>query len=240
MDDRRAAQAVRIASAADWLARARQGVEQGDPRRGLLALLLAEAEVRRATEVGLAEVLPRRQAGDGGLLLAASVGAVLAAGAAVLLGGLAATARPRAEVPLPALRLPRPAQTTLHLVDVVQPADRVVERTVVRVVRVPAPAAPALQEATPARREVTTAAAPGLAAAREEHHAQRTPLPASAAPVAPAAPAGPSALVPAAAPAATSASAPTAPAAPPPMLSQADLIDLVLAAERSLRRTVDQ
>jgi hypothetical protein len=234
MDDRRAAQAVRIGYAADWLARARQRVEQGDPARGLLALLLAQAEVRRATEVGLADLMPRRHptehATDGGLLLVASVGAVLAAGAAVLLGGLVATARPRADAPLPALRLPQAGQTTLQIVEA-SPADRVVERTVVRVVRVPAPA-------PPARREAAAVAAPTPPVGREGQDARVTPPPAPAAlPVPAGLPGAPAAAAPAAAPAPAPA---TVAPVPPPLVSQADLIDLVLAAERSLRRGLDQ
>ncbi|MDR7483530.1 MAG: hypothetical protein QN203_13600 [Armatimonadota bacterium] len=221
MDERRTLQIDRIAYAADWLVRARQRVEDGDPARGLLALLLAQAEVRRATDAGLAGLLPPRRVERDALLLVASVAAVLAASAIVLATGLAQIASLPPEVPLPMVRLPQPAETMLQIVQTAPPApERTVRGIALRPAPVPAPAAPAAPPAAASR----LPAAPSVSIA---------PVAVPAAPVASSAPA-------AAAPAGAAPGPTIAAPAPPSVLSEADLIDLVLAAERSLRRTVNQ
>lgn len=239
MDDRRTLQIDRIAHAADWLVRARQRVEDGDPARGLLALLLAQAEVRRATDAGLAGLVPPRRVDRGALLLATSVAAVLAASVLVLAAGLAQTAGPPPEVPLPMVRLPQPAGAMLQIVQAEPPApERAVPGLAVR--PVPEGAVPRFAvRPAPVPRLAASAAAPVATGPRvgAAPGASVAPVAVRAAPAASSAPVGaaPTTALPAGAPGAAVAAPP-----PPPVLSEADLIDLVLAAERSLRRTVNQ
>jgi hypothetical protein len=208
-----------IAYAEDWLARARRQVDQGEHARGVLTLLLAEAEVQRARERAMASATPdpaaRRRPHP---VLAAAVAVVfLGAGLTALWQRPAAPIADAAAGP-PVVVFDTTSGSMLHMV---QASAEPIERTVVRpvVVRVLVPHAPTAE----AVRSPAAVAALRLVPAPV---AAPAPAPASARP-----PVSP-------APAVTQAS----PAALPPvvLLSEADLIELVLAAERSLRRTGGQ
>lgn len=204
----------RIAHAEDWLGRARQQIRNGHPERGALTLLLAEAELHRAREVGFAGTPgscagPRQETWRPLVAVAATVVAALAVGFLVF-SRPGVWAEAHNAVP-PLLRLQDGAGEMLRAVTVPEPlVERtVVERTVIR--RVP------VYESASASRP-TRAALPDTEAVL---------------------------AAPRAAPAAAPVHAPTAPAQPVPaqvqsLLSDADVIELVLAAERSLRRSANQ
>jgi hypothetical protein len=206
----------RIVFAEDWLDRARRQLQQGEVAGGALAMLLAEAELSRAREAGLPTVRPEARARSwmswAALAALAFGGLVLALSAvAALRPGPAALARPA----IPALTLASGNGELLRLVRAPEPAA---ERTVVRsrVVRIPVPVpAPARRPAPPAP------AAPVAVPERQSPpavHPSPAPQAASAPLLAPAAQPVPAAAV----------------------LSEAEVIDMVLAAERSLRRAGNQ
>jgi hypothetical protein len=206
--------ADRIAHAEGWLGRASQQIRDGQPERGALALLLAEAELHRARQVGFAGTAGARtgaRQGSWGPLLA-----VAALATAALVTGLLAFSQPGVVVEahgavLPVLRLQAGDGEMLWAVTVPEPPVQrttVVERTVIR--RVPA------YHPVPAVRPSGVAVSAAGAA----------PTPPRTAPAA----------VPSPAPAAPAA-APASPAQARSLLSDADVIELVLAAERSLRRS---
>lgn len=212
--DHTTALADRITHAEDWLGRARQQIQDGHPERGALTLLLAEAELHRAREVGFAGTAgpcagPRQESWR-------PLVAVVAAAVAALAVGFLVFSRPgvwaeaHGAVP-PLLRLQDGAGEMLRAVTAPEPlVERtVVERTVIQRVPVYRPVSASLP---------TRAALPATEAV-------------------PAAPR----MMPAAAPV----HPPAAPAQPVPaqvqsLLSDADVIELVLAAERSLRRSANQ
>ncbi len=213
----------RVELAERWLDRARHQLESGDPGKSALTLLLAGAEVARAREESLAasgssdagspQDAPRYALPLAALFLAAGVAALLL-------------------LPLPHLRAP--------LAKVGDGAPAVVRLeggsgSVLKMVtaQAPTPQAPKVRVIVYAPR----AAVSPPAAARALTEAARPPGPApilKATAVAPHAPAG---AVPAPAPVPA---APQPSAAQAPLLSEADVIDLVLAAERSLRRSAGQ
>jgi hypothetical protein len=212
----------RITFAEDWLDRARQQIEDGDLNRGTLTLILAEAEVHRAREVTMTapvSTVPARgrvhvhAAGMviGALALAA---AVVVASAAVLQFKTPVQARDLAPVSI--VRL---SAGTGEMLSIVVAPEPVVERTVEKriILRVPVPVAVAVRDDRPI--------APVLSEASPAAPLAVTPRVAA------------SAVVPVA-PASITAAPVVAPA--PALLNEADVIDLVLAAERSLRRSAKQ
>jgi hypothetical protein len=221
MDDQGKALTRRITLAEDWLARARRQVEEGERARGVLTLLLAEAEVHRAREAGMeARALPPRPAPS----LRAPVAGVLAAAtivAAVALWRPFVPASPSSaeagEVsPYRIVTLAAGTGTLLGLVQVqAAPEERVV------IVSVPPPG------------DRTRSASPSPVASPQSRRAAPASLPGTAKHVAPGR-TEPSLVAPA-----TSVASPGA-VETPALLSEADLIDLVLAAERSLRRSSNQ
>jgi hypothetical protein len=209
MDARRTTLAERIGFAEDWVIRARRQIQDGDLAHGTLTLLLAQAELRRAREVGTP--------GPGAVRPWAVVALGLAVVAAVALVEFPGHAPLSAQTETPVIvRLPEGTGALLQLVAAPEPpapAERVV-------VRAQAPARPPVRASVQAPVPQSEAASSVGVRVR----AAAPPVPAPAAPPAPAA----------AAPAAA------APAPPVTLLSAADVIDLVLAAERSLRRPADR
>jgi hypothetical protein len=215
----------RIISAEDWLDRARREIEDGDLDRGALTLILAEAEVHLAREVSMAApASPAHRKARFGLagaalgIVAAVLGVVIMAAVGQRFGAPMAA---RDEAPLAVVRLPDGTGEILRMVVAPEPAvERTVEKRVI--MRVPVPVVAANREALPASPAVVpVSAAPQVVLV--PHPAAPAPAPAPAvAPVAPAA-----ATAPVVAPA-------------PALLNEADVIDLVLAAERSLRRPSKQ
>ncbi len=208
----------RIANAEDWLARARWQLERGDRARGALTLLLAEAEVHHARELGMAPLpaRPRFSWGHG------AIGAL--AVAALIAGVWLSAPLPTASAPTADVRWPTIvalSDGTGSLLHLVQAPPSTVDSRVANdagfKMRVPLPV---VRSAAPQRPSVPAAPAVTVAAP-----AVTLQAPVVAAPAVPAQPA------PVSAPAAVQ----QQPA--PAVLSEADLIDLVLAAERSLRRS---
>lgn len=206
--------ADRIAHAEDWLGRARQHIRDGQPERGALTLLLAEAELQRARQVGFTGT-----AGPGNGARRGSWGPLLALAAlaaATLATGLLVFSQPGVRVEAhgavpPVLRLHAGAGEMLRAVTVPgPPVERttVVERTVIRRV-------PVYQPAFAVRPSDAAVAAAGATPAVPRTAPAAIPSPAPAAPAA----------------------APSSPAQVRSLLSDADVIELVLAAERSLRRS---
>ncbi|MBM3470579.1 MAG: hypothetical protein FJX73_07290 [Armatimonadetes bacterium] len=196
----------RISFAENWLARARQQVEDGHRERGLLTLVLAAAEVRLAREAGgpAARLRPDRRALSGWI----AAGMTVLSAATLIFLVVPRTAGPTdvhsGQAP-PVVFLSGGTGAMLDLVTVPPPAaEKTVTRTII--VRVPV--------------TITKGAAP-----------QAAPATAPSRPAARHVPAGPPLPSPATAVTAGS----TAP--PPALLSEADMIELVLAAERSLRRS---
>lgn len=212
----------RIVFAEDWLDRARRQLQQGEVAGGTLAMLLAEAELCRARETGL---LAARSEAQARCWLPWAALAALAVGGVVLVLSLVAALPPDpaalAQPVAPTLRLASGTGDLLRMVTAPQPPT---ERTIVqsRVIRIPVP--------VPA-------------------HARRAAPPAPVAPPAPSAPAAlpewrsPPVVQPVPAPPAVSVAPPVPAAQPAPaaaVLSEAEVIDMVLAAERSLRRAGNQ
>jgi hypothetical protein len=203
----------RIGYAENWLGRARQRIEEGEVTHGTLALLLAEAELHRAREVDLP---PSAGPAVRPWAAWAAVGALTLAAAVVVITLMLphGWAPPDAGQHLaPAVvRLSAGTGQMLHLVTVPEPP---VERTVVQSqivrVRVPVPV------------EIRRESPPAVAA------------PAPPAPVHAPPPARPVPAAPVAAPPAVSSPVPVP--APAAVLSEAEVIDMVLAAERTLRQT---
>lgn len=203
--------AARIGFAEQWLARARGQVSDGQLARGVLTLVLAQAEVHHAMEMAGAPVAPRR----GRVLPAVSV---LALASLAVLAGVrfaAPQAPPAVEAGPPIVRLSVPVGELLNLIvlpdpgpaasGAEQPAPKAVRsspaRIPVRSIPAPQPAVAPAANSTPAPSVQTT-----------------PPSPAAAPAAAPAAPASPS-----------------APAQSSGFLSPRELIDLVLTAGNTLR-----
>ncbi|MDR7418820.1 MAG: hypothetical protein QN178_07900 [Armatimonadota bacterium] len=219
MNEQRITLTDRIAYAEDWLDRARRRLNDGEVAEGALALVLAEAELQRAREANGAGCVtagagPRKSwiawTALGTLGLAAAV-----AVATVVLLHPSLPGDPSDAAPV--VRLSAATGEMLHLVTPPEPA---VERTVVepRVVhvRVPVPVPVAVPVVT-AQPVVPVVKAP--APVRPEPATARADAPPVPAPA-------------------------VAPASTPPVatlsLTDAEVIDMVLAAERSLRRTGNQ
>jgi hypothetical protein len=209
----------RITNAEDWLARARRQLEQGETARGTLTLLLAEAEVHHAREIGMGAApvrapLPRMHAAIGMLT-------VVALAAAIWASGIQPATVPQSTADASSTTIVTLSDGHGRLLELVQPsavADAKIDENQelpvkVRVVRVPV-------------RSIMTppvlSAAPVLAISRPPVKPEPEPVIAAA-------------PVPPSPPAAAPASAAAQPGSPP-VVSDANLIDLVLAAERSLRR----
>lgn len=213
MEDHKTALTERIAFAEGWLVRARRQVQDGDQTRGVLTLMLAEAEVHRARELGAITADP------GASRPAVARGAMVAlAAAAALIGATVGVWRPagpaaaRDSAARDGIRPPIVvlAGGTGSMLRMVQAREAPVERTVVRSVILRVTASPSQAPASLAALPTPAAPVPvtHLAPPRPESRPVAAPLEA----------------------------APSAPA----LLSEADLIDLVLAAERSLRRSANQ
>jgi len=223
MDNDQARLSERITNAEDWLARARRQLERGETARGALTLLLAEAEVHRARELGVEnepdlEAPPRAHTARahvaiGMLTVVALVAAIWASGVQP-----AVSPQPSADtMPSTIVMLSGGNGSLLELVQTPAAAEAKTDesRTPVRVRVVH----------VPVRQIVTVPSAftvaPVLAASRPAVKPEPAPV-AITAPVPPVAPVD------------TPAPAAVQPAAP--VVSDANLIDLVLAAERSLRK----
>jgi hypothetical protein len=234
MTDQTSVLTERIAFAEEWLDRAKRHLADGDVTHGSLHVILAEAELQRARETSLA-LRPRASAASSASAASAAASRAawpLVAACAVIAAGIVAAvlwhrSMPTASFDAPAVSWPivtlsEQTGDMLRIVSMPAPAlepavvERVVERTVVRpmIVRVTAP---------PAGARVVAPAPPAALAAAAPRAPAPAPLPAPQVASLPA-------PVPPAQPAVT-AVAPTA-----PVLSDADVIDLVLAAERSLRQ----
>lgn len=215
----------RIGFAERWLDRARTQIGGGNVARGALTLVLADAEVRHALEVaGLRSARPRR-------------GAAAAVAAALLLiaAGAALVFLPRGTAPLAGERAAFSAAPERPVVTL-----GVHTGMLLRIVGAPHPEAapPAARSAPgrPLRAAPAPTPVPRLSARPEPRPAPVTvaprpgpsPVPVTAAPL-PAAPQAPEA---AAQP--VTVVPPTVQAAPL-TLTAGELIDLVLAAERTLR-----
>ena len=211
----------RIAYAEDWLARARRQLEHGDKTRTALTLLLAEAEVHYAREIGLGSLPARR----GYPWVHGAIGVLAVAGliAGVWLSTpLPAAFVPTADAPWPTVvALSEGTGSLLHLVQA--PPSPVESRTAEDAGFRMRPSHPMVRSAEPPRAVVI--AAPAVTVTPPVVKLQ-APAPVVAAPAVTAVP-------PAPAPAPAVVQQQPAPA----VLSEADLIDLVLAAERSLRRS---
>lgn len=213
---------TRIAFAERWLARARSQVASGNLPRGMLTLVLAGAEVRRTLEVAGAARPQRRLAP----LVPAGLGLVLLAALAV---GVA-TRYPGDEVAVAAGPAPRIITFSARTGELLKLIPSPVPSTAVTpALETPAAAAVPMRPALRSRSRTssTVVAAPPVPAAPAAGREQ--PRAGSAAPP-PAAPA--SAVSPSPAPQRSVAQAGPASGAG---LTLADLIDLVLAAERTLR-----
>ncbi|MDQ7842466.1 MAG: hypothetical protein QN141_03275 [Armatimonadota bacterium] len=226
MNGQRTGQEVvsRIGYAEQWLRRAKGQVAGGHLKRGVLTLVLADAEVRHAIE--MAGLPPRPARPTVGVLPVLGLSL-----AAALVLGLARTA----VAPAPGAVETGPPILRLSL-----------SGDLLRPIAVPVKTAPAVGTAPdlrPTRPRVLSAARtvvpPPASAPRRP--APGTPVPASGRPSPPAVP--PAATAPSAdaaapspAPTAAPATVPAATTSPAGMiLSSDDLIDLVLAAERALR-----
>jgi hypothetical protein len=217
MDNDQARLSDRITNAEDWLARARRQLERGETARGTLTLLLAEAEVHRARELGM-ETEPARPALPWPLA-AVGVLTVAALAAAIWVAGVRPAESPHLSadtMPQTIVMLSGGNGSLLELVQTRHAAEpEIDERQIpvrVKVIHVPV------------RQIVTVPAALTVDPVLVVSRPVVKPEPASVAVAAPAPPV-------------TSAEpAPAAVQPAPPVVSDANLIDLVLAAERSLRK----
>ncbi|MGQ0550683.1 MAG: hypothetical protein ACT4PY_13550 [Armatimonadota bacterium] len=223
MDDQRTILTRRITFAEDWLARARQQVEDGEQARGVLTLLLAEAEVHRARELGTgridaAPLCTRRTLGPA-VAVAAVVTIVVAAARwrpfdpAAWAAAAWTTAAAGEVSPHPIVTLSAGHSSLLALVQ----APEAIERTVTIHVPVPVtvrvPASPAtVQRADDRPASMSTSVRPAAAAQPAPRRSE----------------------------ASAAAAVPPTVSENSTLLSEAELIDLVLATERSLRRATNQ
>ncbi|MDR7521432.1 MAG: hypothetical protein QN168_03100 [Armatimonadota bacterium] len=221
MADRRTTLHDRIALAEGWLDRARQQLEDGRVAHGALTLMLAEAELQRAREARLPVLLAAaRRRPRPPLWRSAALGlgvAVAMLGAVALMAMRTPPVADAHDGPT-IVRLSGASGQMLRMVTIPSPAPEplVVERTVIRSVVVRVPVREATRDRPPARPPAVSA---------------------PAAAVSPGAP--PAAVVPPPAGPVPASVTPVTPPAPT-LLSEAEVIDLVLAAERSLRRSASQ
>lgn len=219
MDEHRTSLTDRIRFAEGWLDRARRQIRDGQVVHGALTMMLAEAELHRARDVGLPLVGVARVSSASRPRASWLAAGVLAAAAAVL---VAVSVTVSFQAPVTADDSAPPIVTlvggTGEMFRIITVPGPVVERTVVRpqIIRLtaprPRPAVPPMSVSTPPALHVASAVRPS------ERPALQAP---------PAPPAAPAVAAP-------------APAAPLLLLSDADVIELVLAAERSLRRSANQ
>ncbi len=231
MGDDRTVLTERIAYAESWLDRARRHFEDGDIDRGTLTLILAEAEVHRAREAGTAASPPAPPVRTSPRLRGAGAAIAALAAACVLVVASVAALKDKAPVeardaaPAPVVRLSAGAGDMLRMVVAPEPVtERTVERTVERTIE---------------RRVILRVPVPMVIPARDDRRARPVlPVPQIAA----SQPAGPQVAVSTTVSAAPDSAPAVAPAAAPApvVLNEADVIDLVLAAERSLRRSAKQ
>ncbi len=217
MDDQRTALTERITFAEDWLARARQQMEGGEQTRGILTLLLAEAEVHRARELGTGWTAPRPRSATRTLGPIAAVAA-----AAVIVGAVAlwrpvgpaawSTAAAGEDPPPPVVSLSAGTGALLRLVQAPEAIERTITVPVAVRIMVRVPSSPAHAELA----ADTRASAPAPARIAAGQPAPRRSEASAAATV------------------------PGGGTETSPLLSEAELIDLVLATERSLRRSTNQ
>ncbi|MGH2373160.1 MAG: hypothetical protein ACRDIC_06725 [bacterium] len=217
MDDQRTVLTRRITFAEDWLARARRQVEDGEQARGILTLLIAEAEVHRARDLGTghADTMPVRAGQRLGPFAAVAVAVAIVATIALShpFGPLAWSTAAAGEVsPHPIVTLSGGNDSMLRLVQAPQALERTVTVPVAVQVMVRIPASPLTVERAVDR----PAGAPAPVRPTAAQPAPRRPE------------------VPAAAALPPTVSESSA------LLSEAELIDLVLATERSLRRATNQ
>ena len=231
MSDARSVLTERIAFAEEWLDQAKRQLADGNVANGSLHMILAEAELQRAREVNAGSVSPDPLPAPSTFWSVLSTRGVARASAGVLaVAGFAAALLWH----MPVVREAAPADTSWPVVVLSEQTgdmlrlvgtpsapeplivERTVERTIVKpmIVRVPAASQVRLAAA---------AAAPPIAPVAAGPRAARAPGPVVVAPQ------------PAHAPATQSTTASEAPPAAP-VISDADVIDLVLAAERSLRQ----
>jgi hypothetical protein len=221
MDERSAILTERIAFAESWLDRARCQIRDGQVVRGALTMLLAEAELQCARDSRLARAVAAHRSPGRPWTTWTAIAALALAAATALAISLAnvdsGVAGEGLASTTPIVTLSAGSGEMLRLVvvpeSVVEPT--VVERMVVtsRIVRVPV-LVPAAASPEPPR-EMT--GPPSATVPAQVPPAMVTPVQAPAAP-----------QVVAAAPAA------------PVLLTEAEVIDMVLAAERSLRRKGNQ
>ena len=207
---------TRIGFAERWLQRAREDCLNGDVARGLLTLVLADAEVRRVLQLAVAPA--RRSRPPLIPVVAVVAGFVIAAAVAVPLGVLALGAAPTESIGLvPGLVLRQGTGALLEPLETTGPGEptRTVE---VQTMPVPVQRGPVRRSAGSSSPAPSQQAAMPVVPVR-----QAVP---SSAPVASPPPTAP-APVPAVAPA----------PAPPAALSGVDLLDLVIVADRTLRRS---
>lgn len=218
MDERRTAMTDRIAFAEGWLDRARRHIHEGRFAHGALTMLLAEAELHRAREAHLPAIgasgIPAAQRPWIGWAAASLLAAAAVAVAAFILTARVPPPVGADDAAPPIVTLSGGSGEMFRIITI---PGAVVERTVVRsqIVRVAAPhARHAAPQASPGR-------PPAVRAATTAPVFER---PASQAPPAPPVVAAPTPAL----------------AAALPLVSDADVIELVLAAERSLRRSANQ
>jgi hypothetical protein len=229
MDDSRSALTERIAFAEEWLDRAKRQLADGNVAHGSLHLMLAEAELQRAREVtgGSKSVvaLPPRSAVWTVKATAAIAGAIAVAGVIAALVWHVPVLHysvDAADSSWPVVMFSEQTGDMLRIVSArgVPPepviVERTVERTIVKPMIVRVTMAPPVRSAP----VVESASVAPIVAALP---ATRAP---NSRPVASTQPENASAVQPAAVEAPRGA----------PVISDADVIDLVLAAERSLRQ----
>ena len=212
---------TRIGFAERWLQRAREECLDGDVARGLLTLVLADAEVRRVLQLAVApgprsrsRLLP---------VLAMGAGLVIAAAMALHLGVLALGAAPVESAGLaPGLLLRQGTGALLEPLEATGPQE---PARIVGVAAKPVPVQLAPAKRSPVRRSVGSSSPAPTQQTGIPVVAVTPPVP-SPAPVA-----NPPSTVPAPVLAVAPAPVPTA------ALSGVDLLDLVIVADRTLRRS---
>lgn len=215
---------TRISFAERWLQRAREECLDGDVGRGLLTLVMADAEVRRLLQLAVPPA-PRARASMRPAVVVAA-GVLIAALAAVQLGMFALRAPVQSAGLAPGLTLRPGTGALLESLQGQQPTE-------VAVAAPQVPARAAAPPSTPSRARVPLA----------------KPTAVSRVPSAPAVPVQTPAVRPSPLPAPTAAPVVAASPAPSPVpaasqaepadstLSLADLLDLVIVADRTLRRS---
>jgi hypothetical protein len=213
---------TRISFAEGWLQRAREECLDGDVGRGLVTLVMADAEVRRLLQLA-APPAPRARASLRPAVVIAA-GLLIAALAALQLGALALRAPVESAGLAPGLTLRPGTGALLELLEVQQPEKVAAPQIPVRSA---APPAAPVRVRVPVAQPAAVSRAPSAPLVPVQVPAvQPLPLPVLAAtPAAAATPATPPA--PAASQAAPAEST----------VSLADLLDLVVVADRTLRRS---